>query len=464
MSVAHRSDVLALPPTPLAAGRPAAARAELRELHGRMVAWAEVDGLREGGTGEAEAEVVGRALELAEQLGCPVVIQLTSVAVDPGPAGIAGLAAWGRVAARAVRLSGVVPLLVAVSGPVHGGLAPILGLADHVVIAAGATAYLNGPGPIAHVTGATIDSQMLGGAHVHATRTGLSSLTASDADDALDALVEILTYLPDNHLAAPPTTMTDDPIGRACTRAAAIVPAESMHAYDVRDVLDDVFDAGSLLELHGEHAANLVCAYARLGGQPVAVVANQPAVRAGTLDIAASKKGARHIQGADALGLPLITFVDTPGFEPGRDLEWRGMIRHGAKLVGAYANASVPRVGVILRKAYGGAYIVMDSHSMGNDLTFAWPTAEIAVMGAPGAVAILNKRDLADAEDPIASQVRLEAEYRARYCSPTIAAERGYVDAVIDPVDTRRLIAGALRRLANKRPTRPHRAHDNGPL
>ena len=452
------------PPTPLGAGRPAAARAELRELEGRVVAWAEVDGLQVGGTGEVEAEVVGRALELAEQLGCPVVIQLTSVAVDPGPHGIAGLAAWGRVAARAVRLSGVVPLLVAVSGPVHGGLAPILGLADHVVVAEGATAYVNGPGPIAHVTGATIDAEALGGAHIHATRTGLATLTARDGADALDAVAELLTYLPDNHLVPPPRGATDDPVDRACAQAAAAVPTESLRAYDVRDVLTDVFDAGSLLELHRGHAANLVCAYARLDGQPVAVVANQPAVRAGTLDIAASSKGARHIQGADALGLPLVTFVDTPGYEPGRDLEWRGMIRHGAKLVGAYANATVPRVGVVLRKAYGGAYIVMDSRTMGNDVTFAWPTAEIAVMGAPGAVAILNRRDLAAAADPIATQAQLEAEYRTRYCTPAIAAERGYVDAVIDPADTRRLLAGTLRRLATKRPDLPPRAHDNGPL
>ena len=455
---------MTLLPTPLGTHRPAAARADLREMDGRLVAWAEVDGMRPGGSGEAEADVVDRALEMAGNVGCPVVVVLRSVAVDPGPEGLAGLAAWGRVAHRAVRLSGVVPLLVVVTGPVHGGLTPVLGLADHVVVTRDATAYLNGPQPVRQVTGIDVDATTLGGSQIHATRTGLASLVAEDLDDAVHAVAELLGYLPDNHLAEPPSGDVTDPVGRRSTRAAAIVPAESRRAYDVRAVLEDVFDRASVLEVHPDHAPNLVCAFARLGGRSVAVVANQPAVRAGTLDIAASCKGARHVQGADALGIPLVTFVDTPGYEPGRDLEWRGMIRHGAKLVHAYASASVPRLGVVLRKAYGGAYIVMDSRTMGNDLVLAWPRAEIAVMGAPGAVAILNRREVADAADPDAARVLLEDQYRERYCTPEIAAERGYVDAVIDPADTRPLLASALRRLAAKRPTTARRAHDNGPL
>ena len=408
--------------------------------------------------------MVERALSLAEQIGCPAVGLVRSVAVDSGAGGLDALAAWGRVAARTVRLSGVVPLLLGVTGPVHGSLAPLLALADHVVMTEGATAYVNGPSPVHAVTGAVVDPGALGGPVVHATRSGLASLGATDEGDCLAALADLLTHLPDNHLADPPTAPRADPVDRGCESAAAGVPAQATLAYDVRHVLEDVFDAGSLLEVHADWAPNMVCAYAFLDGRSVAVVANQPAVRAGTIDIEASCKAARHVQGSDALGLPILTFVDTPGYEPGRDLEWRGMIRHGAKLVQAYAAASVPRLGVILRKAYGGAYIVMDSRTMGNDLVVAWPTAEIAVMGAPGAVAILHRRELDTADDPAARRLALEDEYRVKFLSPRIAAERGLVDQVIDPTDTRRVLAAALGRLAPKRPHLPARRHANGPL
>ena len=455
---------LALDPTPLGAHRPGAARADLREISGRTVAYAEVDGLRPGGSGAAEADTVGRALELAEQLGIPVVVWVHSVAVDPGAAGLEGLTAWGRVARRAVRLSGVVPLIVVVSGPVHGGLALVLGLADHVVFTQGATAYLNGPGPVRRVTGQSVTPEELGSAEVHATRSNVATLVAADAEDALLAVADLLDHLPDNYLDRAPVPASHDVADRPSTVAARTVPTAAKQSYDVRHVLDDVFDTGSVLEVNADHAPNLVTAYARLDGIAVAIIANQPLVRAGTLDIAASCKGARHVRGADAHGLPLITFVDTPGYEPGRDLEWRGMIRHGAKLVHAYASASVPRIGVILRKAYGGAYIVMDSRTMGNDLVLAWPTAQIAVMGAAGAVAILNRRELAEADDPELTRLALESAYEERYLSPEIAAERGLVDAVIDPADTRRHLVAGVTRLATKRPHIPPRAHDNGPL
>ncbi|HEX2578433.1 MAG TPA: carboxyl transferase domain-containing protein [Aquihabitans sp.] len=450
--------------TPIGADRPDAAHAELRELDGRTVAFFRVDGRRADSSGAAEAEVVERALALAEQVGCPVIGLVRSVAVDVGAGGLDALAAWGRVAARTVRLSGVVPLLLGVTGPVHGSLTPLLGLADHVVLTADATAYLNGPGPVGAVTGQVLDPVALGGATVHATRSGVASLVAEDEEDCLAALADLLAHLPDNHLGDPPRWPTDDPADRRCAQARSIVPLDASRAYDVRDVLADVFDEGSLLEVHADRAPNIVTAYARLDGRSVAVVANQPIVRAGTIDIDASCKAARHVHGADAHGLPLVTFVDTPGYEPGRDLEWRGMIRHGAKLVHAYAGATVPRLGVILRKAYGGAYIVMDSRTMGNDLVLAWPSAEIAVMGAAGAVAILNRRELDAADDPAARRGELEDEYRVKFLSPRIAAERGLVDEVIDPADTRRVLAGALGRLAPKRPVLPHRRHANEPL
>jgi acetyl-CoA carboxylase carboxyltransferase component len=450
--------------TPIGADRPDAAHAELREIEGRTVAYFHVDGRRADSSGAPEAEVVERALALAEQIGCPVVGVVHSVAIGAGSGGLDALAAWGRVAARTVRLSGVVPLLLGVTGPVHGSLTPLLGLADHVVLSKDATAYLNGPGPVGEVTGMSLDPTTLGGPEVHATSSGLASLLATDEEDCLAALADLLAHLPDNHLVDPPRAARQDPADRDCTRAATIVPPDAMRAYDVREVLTDVFDADSVLEVHADWAPNIVCAYACLDGRSVAVIANQPAVRAGTIDIDASCKAARHVHGADALGLPIFTFVDTPGYEPGRDLEWRGMIRHGAKLVHSYAGATVPRLGVILRKAYGGAYIVMDSRTMGNDLMLAWPTAEIAVMGATGAVAILNRRELDEADDPAARRSELEDEYRVKFLSPRIAAERGLVDQVIDPVDTRRVLSAALGRLATKRPVLPDRRHANEPL
>ncbi len=448
--------------TPIGADRPGATHAALCEIDGRTVSFFRVDGRRADSSGAAEAEVVERALSLAEDIGCPVVGLVRSVAV--GVDGLDALAAWGRVAARTVRLSGVVPLLLGVTGPLHGSLTPLLGLVDHVVMTADATAYVNGPTPVRDVTGLEVTADGLGGPLVHTTSSGLAALVATDEDDCLTALADLLAHLPDNFLATPPRTPTTDPLDRRCTRAAAAVPDQRTHAYDVRTVLDDVFDTESVLEVHAHHAPNIVCAYARLDGRSVAVVANQPAVRAGTIDIEASCKAARHVQAADAMGLPLITFVDTPGYEPGRDLEWRGMIRHGAKLVHAYAAATVPRLGVIMRKAYGGAYIVMDSRSMGNDLMLAWPTAEVAVMGAPGAVAILNRRDIHEAPDPDARRAELEDDYRVKFLSPRIAAERGLVDQVIDPADTRAILAGALGRFATKRPALPDRAHANEPL
>ncbi|CAN5250581.1 acyl-CoA carboxylase subunit beta [soil metagenome] len=459
------ADPLAHPAgTPIGADRPDAAHAELTEVDGRTGCRFGVDGRRPDSTGAAEAEVVERALTLAEQIGCPVLWVVHSVAVDSDAGGLDALVAWGRVAARAVRLSGVVPLLLAVTGPVHGSLTPLLGLADHVVMTRGATAYLNGPGPVGTVTGLRADPESIGGSRVHATRSGLASLVGDDEDDALALLADLLSYLPDNHLSDPPRWDGGDPAERSCEQAADIVPAAATWAYDVRAVLTDIFDQGSVLEVHCEWAPNLVCAYARLAGRAVAVVANQPAVRAGTIDIEASCKGARHVHGADALGVPIVTFVDTPGYEPGRDLEWRGMIRHGAKLVHAYAGATVPRLGVIVRKAYVGAYIVRDSQTMGNDLTVAWPTAEVAVMGAAGAVAILNRRQIDEAADGDARRAELEDEYRVTFLSPRIAAERGLVDQVIDPADTRRVLAAALRRLVTKRPALPHRRHANEPL
>jgi len=455
------------PATPIGHGRPGDASAELVEIDGRTVVLFRVGGTgatpgRRGGEEEAAAEVVARALDLAAEMGVPVVGVVNTVHVDPRHLG--GLHAWGQVAHKTVRLSGVVPLLVAVTGPCHGGLAPLLGLVDHVVFTEAASAFINGPHAVEAISGIRLSSMDLGGPALHASGSGLVTEVVADEDEALTALADILAHLPDNNLADPPVRHCTDPVDRRCALAATIVPADSRAAYDVRHVIADVVDEGSLHEVYAAHAPNMVTAYAHLGGRPVAVIANQPFFRAGTLDIAASSKAARHVQSADSANLPILTFVDTPGFEPGRDLEWAGMIRHGAELVHAYAAATVPRIGVILRKAYGGAYIVMDSKDMGSDVVFAWPRAEIAVMGASGAVAILNRREIDSAIDPEAERRRLVDDYTDNYCTPRIAAERGYVDAVIEPELTRAHLTGALSRLATKQVRFPTRRHSNTPL
>ena len=395
-------------------------------------------------------------------MGVPVLGVVHSLALDP--VDLAGLAAWGRVAHAAVRASGAVPLLLAVTGACHGGLATILGLADHVVVTRAASAYVNGPAAVRAVTAVRVTPDELGGAAAHHRDTG--------AGVAGGRRPRRRHRRPGRPARLPPLVVGHAAAGGGHARSTRPgLPAGGPHgagqrpraSYDVRDVLDDVADVGSVLEVRADHAPNIVTAFARLGGRAVAVIANQPRIRAGTLDIAAGSKAARHVQAADAAGIPLLTLVDTPGFEPGKDLEWRGMIRHGAELVHAYCAATVPRVCVVLRKSYGGAYIVMDSRDIGSDLVLAWPTAEIAVMGAPGAVAILNRRDIAAATDPDATRAALIAEYETRFCTPAVAAERGYVDQVIDPAATRAHLVAAFTRLAGKRPRRVERRHSTSP-
>jgi propionyl-CoA carboxylase beta chain len=294
----------------------------------------------------------------------------------------------------------------------------------------------------------------------------VATLVVEDEDAATWAVADLLSYLPSNNCEAPPACPADT-VERLCVTAANAVPATPTASYDVRTVVADVVDDSSFLELRASYARNLVTGLARLAGQPVGIVANQPQQLAGTLDIAASQKGARFVQWCDAFNLPLVTFVDTPGYQPGKDLEWRGIIRHGAALVHAYAAATVPRLGVVLRKAYGGAYIVMDCKTLGNDYCCAWPGAEIAVMGAPGAVAILEGKRLAvidDVDERARLCADLEDDYQRRHCTPDAAIERGFVDEVIDPRETRRVLCGALRALANKRESLPRRRHANGPL
>jgi acetyl-CoA carboxylase carboxyltransferase component len=455
------------PAAPVMDQRSDAVSAALSDLHGRTVSWFRLDGGKHrGAIGVAEGEALERAVRLGIQLGVPVVGAVATSGADVGE-GVEALHAAGRVARALSEASGVVPTLLAVVGPCVSGPALVLGLVDQVVMTSDASAYVTGPDTVTAFTGVPVSPVELGGAAVHDFRSGVASLVVDDDADALSGVAAILDYLPSHHLDDPPRLAEADPGDRECTLAAAAVPSESNASYDVRDVIGDVVDAGSLLELRAHHAPNLVTALARLGGRPVGVIANQPSQRAGTLDIDASRKGARFVQWCDAFNLPLLTFVDTPGFEPGTDLEWRGMIRHGAQLVHAYAAATVPRLCVVLRKAYGGAYIVMDSKRLGNDWCGAWPGAEIAVMGAAPAVQILHRKRLAGLDDEPArdaEQVALEREYGDRFASPFPAAERGYVDEVIPPAGTRRALAAALERLATKHERPPSRRHSNTPL
>jgi acetyl-CoA carboxylase carboxyltransferase component len=452
--------------TPIRSGADAAATAEIREVDGRRVVWFRIaGGKHHGAIGVRGGATVERAVELAGQLEIPLVGELDTSGAELGE-GVAALHAWGRLARELVSVSGVVPTLLSVTGACVSGPALALGCFDQVVMTDDAFAFVTGPDSIADFTGESVSRTELGGSLVHDRRSGVAAMVVPDEETARDALTAILSYLPDHHLADPRRSARVDPRDHECLIAAAAIPASPSASYDVRTVIDDVVDADSRLELRAAYAPNLVTALAALDGRSIGVVANQPAHRAGTIDIEASRKAARFIAWCDNFNLPIVTFVDTPGFEPGRDLEWRGMIRHGAELVHAYAAATVPRLCVVMRKAYGGAYIVMDSRGLGNDLTVAWPGAQIAVMGAPPAVQILHGKRLRtlDADERVAAERELVDEYVEKFDNPYRAAERGLVDAVITPEATRSLLCDALEVLASKRDSQPARRHSNTPL
>jgi acetyl-CoA carboxylase carboxyltransferase component len=444
----------------LRSGVPGATSAGVARLPAtdRKVVLVEIDhAQRRGALTRSDSETIADAARLALAQRLPLVVVLASSGADVAE-GVASLDGWGRAAHALSECSGIVPVMmvaydVAVSGP-----ALLLGMADLVVMTAAAVAYVSGPAAVAELTGLRLAPGDLGGQQVHARTTGVAAFTAADAEGALAVVAAALDYLPDHADDEPPASPSADPASRPTPELRDLLPAHTTGSYDVRAAIAAIADDGELLEVRTGWAPQLVTALARIEGRPVGVVANQPQSMAGTLDIAASQKGARFVAFCDAFNLPLLTLVDTPGFMPGKDLEWRGMIRHGAQLVFAYAEATVPRVCLIMRKAFGGAYIVMDSKQMGNDLCLAWPSAQVAVMGAQGAVQILHRR-----EDP-ATQADLVAAYEETYLKPYVAAARGYIDAVIDPADTRASVAAALRTLATKRERIVARKHANGPL
>ena len=437
---------------------PGAARPMLRDIDGRDVIWIDVDQPGEMvHLSSATSSKIEVGLRTAHDVGLPVVLVISSAGSDIVE-GMPALHAWGRLASALAACSGGVPTIIVVDGPAVSGPALLLGLADFTIMTARSYAFVNGPVMVEQFTGIGIDIDELGGAANLARYTGVPTMVVADRDAAVEAAEALLAYLPDNVDVEPARWANDDPADRPCPEAGDLMPATSTGSYDVRKVAEAIVDEGSLLELRDRWAANAVTAFATIDGRPIGIVANQPVSLAGTLDIPGSQKAARFVAFCDGFNLPIITLVDTPGFYPGKDLEWRGMIRHGAQLVFAYARATVPRICVILRKSYGGAFIVMDSKTMGNDLCLAWPGAELAVMGAGQAAAILQRRATPE------ERVAFEADYTERLLNPYVAAERGYVDAVVDPADTRREIAAALAMLDDKREALAPRKHGNTPL
>ena len=437
---------------------PGSVSAEVTAVGGRSVVSVEIDpAVKRGALTENDGDTLAEAARVAGRERIPLVAYLASSGADVDE-GVSALVGWGRAARELVRCSGIVPIVLVVTGPAVSGPALLLGLADVVIMTPDAYAFVTGPRMVTAFTGVPISAAALGGPGAHSRSSGLASLIARDIDDARDLVALLLAHLPTNSEAEPPRLTTSDPVDRTTPEAGAPMPSTATGSYDVRDVARAIVDDGELFELRSGWAANLVTALATIGGRPVGIVANQPQTLAGTLDIVASQKGARFVAFCDAFNVPLLTLVDTPGFSPGKDLEWRGMIRHGAQLAFAYARATVPRISLTLRKSYGGAFIVMDSKTMGNDLALAWPTAEIAVMGAKGAVEILHRRSSVD------ERAALEVDYEARLLNPYRAAERGLLDSVIDPGDSRREIHAALEVLSTKREHLVPRSHDNTPL
>jgi acetyl-CoA carboxylase carboxyltransferase component len=416
-----------------------------------------------GSLGEAHAEKIHKIMDLAESTGAPL-IGLNDGAGARIQEGVTALAGYGGIFRRNVAMSGVVPQISVMLGPCAGGAAYSPALTDFVFMVRDvAQMFVTGPDVVHTVTGEQVSHDELGGAHVH-TRTGVATFVHDDEESCLLDVRYLVSLLPQNNMQQPPVVATTDPADRRAEALLDIVPAEPGRAYDVRDVIAEIVDDGEYLELHENWATNVVCALTRINGSTVGVVANQPQSLAGVLDIASAEKAGRFVQTCDAFNIPLLTLVDVPGFLPGTAQEHNGLIRHGAKLLYAYCAATVPRVQVILRKAYGGAYIVMDSRSIGADLSFAWPTNEIAVMGADGAANVVFRKEIAAAADPDAVRARRIAEYKERLVHPYYAAENGLVDDVIDPADTRSIVVRALTMLRTKRASFPHAKHGNPPL
>lgn len=416
-----------------------------------------------GSLGEMHAKKIADVMDLALKTGAPLI-----GINDSGGAriqeGVDSLSGYGQIFYRNTISSGVIPQLSVIMGPCAGGAVYSPAMTDFVFMTQGAYMFITGPQVIKAVTGEDVSSEELGGAATHNRVSGVAHFMAADENECFDQVRALLSYLPNNNLEQPDRIDTQDPITRADVTLREIVPLESNRAYDMRDVITRVVDNSLFFECQEHYATNIITGFARLNGYSIGIIANQPRVLAGCLDINASDKGARFIRFCDAFNIPIVNFVDVPGFLPGTNQEFGGIIRHGAKMLFAYSEATVPKITLIVRKSYGGAYLAMCSKDLGADQVFAWPGAEIAVMGPEGAANIIFRKEIADADDPEGVRQQKIADYRERFANPYIAAARGYVDDVIDPAETRPRLACALEVLSSKRENRPAKKHGNIPV
>ncbi|MGH2840853.1 MAG: acyl-CoA carboxylase subunit beta [Solirubrobacteraceae bacterium] len=417
-----------------------------------------------GSLGEVMSEKICKVMELATKIGCPII-----GIDDSGGAriqeGVVSLGAYGEVFNRNVNASGVIPQISLIMGPCAGGAVYSPAITDFIyMVKETSHMFITGPDVIRTVTGEQVGFEELGGASTHSTKSGVAHFACDDEDQCLQDARYLLSFLPSNNLEIAPRVLATDDSRRMDPELDTIVPDSPMKAYDVREVVRHVVDDGEFYEVHEQFAPNIVCGFARMDGYSVGVVANQPASMAGVLDIDASAKAARFVRTCDAFNVALLTFVDVPGFLPGIQQEYGGIIRHGAKLLYAFTEATVPKITIITRKAYGGAYVVMASKHIGSDFNFAWPSAEVAVMGPEGAVNVIYKRDIAGSPTPEQRRERLMDDYRARFANPYATADRGYIDDVIAPHETRPKVIAALEALQTKRVSSPKRKHGNIPL
>ena len=417
-----------------------------------------------GSLGERHAQKICKIIDMAIRMGCPV-IGLNDSGGARIQEGVVSLAGYAELFFRNAMASGVVPQITAIMGPCAGGAVYSPALQDFIFMVKHTSfMFLTGPDVIKEVLNEEVTFEELGGALTHATKSGVAHFVAANEIDCINEIKRLLSYLPQNNLEDPPRVQSDDPVDRREERLAEIVPDDPNKPYDMKEVINLIVDRDSFFEVHPLYAPNLIVGFARLGGDVVGIVANQPKEFAGVLDIKSSLKGARFIRFCDAFNIPIITFEDVPGFLPGTNQEWNGIIREGAKLLYAYCEATVPKLCVVTRKSYGGAYCVMSSKHLRSDLNFAWPTAEFAVMGAEGAINIIYRRKLKEAKNPEKLRRKLIEEYKRDYLHPYLAASRGYIDDVIDPRETRERLIYGLRLLRGKVDQRPKRKHGNMPL
>ena len=417
-----------------------------------------------GSLGEMHAKKICKVLDMAVKAGAPIIGMN-----DSGGAriqeGIDALAGFGEIFLRNTLASGVVPQISVIMGPCAGGAVYSPAITDFVfMVEKTSQMFITGPQVIKAVTGEDVTSDELGGAKAHASESGVAHFTAATDEECIAKIKELISYIPSNNLEGTPCDVPTDEINRVSEKLTSIIPDDAGKAYDIKEVIAEIVDNGKFMEYLPEFAKNIVTGFARMNGMSVGIVANQPMVMAGSLDVDSSDKAARFIRFCDSFNIPLVTLTDVPGYMPGVDQEKNGIIRHGAKLLYAYSEATVPKINVILRKAYGGAYIAMSSKHLGADMVFAWPTAEIAVMGPDGAANIIFKKEIGESSDPIAARAAKIEEYRNKFASPYEAAKRGYVDDIIEPDSTRPRIIAALEMLLGKRETRPSKKHGNIPL